>query len=552
MNIKNFFIGAMLLMPAVNFAQNVGIGTQTPHASAMLDVSSTTRGLLAPRMTTTQRNAMSSPAKGLLVYDTDLNGLYHFNGSAWATVGGGGGGFSLPFEANVNLNMPTFQIQNAGSGDVLFLGAGAGSAINAYNTGNAAAINVNATNGFGVYAQSFNSIPVFALSTNAANTLPAIRATNTGGGVGLHATASNNNGVHGVSSSNAGNRSGVRGDGTGTGGVGVYGESKSSTGVGVWGFNEEGEGVRGRSTSATGVRGISANGYGVHGQTSTGIGFSAVFGENTGTTGTGVRGVANFPIGIGVYGTSTTGTGVSGASTSGAGVRASSETNNALQAQSNSGTALWGSSTSGYALETSGKVKIAGGNTNPAAGAVLTSVDASGNAVWRTAPKVAFKVFGIADGHRDIPDEATRRIQFGEKSFDRSNSFELLANGATPNSNSSTFTAPVTGVYHFDVGALIGADLNPINDLEEGTLKLIRNRNGTEVVLAEVEANRTFVYIGAITAKEGSDHASFHLSVTEPLQFGDKVYVVVYHLSGTKARLFGSNTWFSGHLVFAD
>jgi len=173
------------------------------------------------------------------------------------------------------------------------------------------------------------------------------------------------------------------------------------------------------------------------------------------------------------------------------------------------------------------------------------------NRPFRGKVKVAFKVFGIADGHREIPDEATRRIQFGGKSFDKSNNFELLVPGATPNSNSSTFTAPVAGVYHFDVGAILGADLNPINDLEEGTLRLIRRRNNTEVVLAEVDANSTFTYIAP---QEGSDMASFNLSVTEALQFGDKVYVVVYHTSGTKALLSSAEgrLWFSGHLVFAD
>jgi hypothetical protein len=68
---------------------NVGIGTQTPHASAVLDVSSlssTNRGLLAPRMTTAQRNAIANPAKGLLVYDTDINSLFHYNGSVWKNL----------------------------------------------------------------------------------------------------------------------------------------------------------------------------------------------------------------------------------------------------------------------------------------------------------------------------------------------------------------------------------------------------------------------------------------------------------------------------------
>ena len=60
------------------FAQ-VGIGTITPHASSVLDVSSTTQGMLTPRMTTAQRVAIVSPADGLMVYDTDLKSLYHYN-----------------------------------------------------------------------------------------------------------------------------------------------------------------------------------------------------------------------------------------------------------------------------------------------------------------------------------------------------------------------------------------------------------------------------------------------------------------------------------------
>ena len=60
------------------FAQ-VGIGTTTPNASSVLDVSSTTKGLLTPRMTTGERTAIVTPADGLIVYDTDLKSFYHYN-----------------------------------------------------------------------------------------------------------------------------------------------------------------------------------------------------------------------------------------------------------------------------------------------------------------------------------------------------------------------------------------------------------------------------------------------------------------------------------------
>lgn len=65
----------------------VGIGTNTPDNSAMLEVTSTNRGLLTPRMTLSQRNAISSPQTGLLIYQTDaLTGFYLYNGSSWTRL----------------------------------------------------------------------------------------------------------------------------------------------------------------------------------------------------------------------------------------------------------------------------------------------------------------------------------------------------------------------------------------------------------------------------------------------------------------------------------
>jgi hypothetical protein len=63
----------------------VGIGNAAA-TSAKLDVASTTQGVLIPRMTTTQKNAISSPAEGLMVYDLTLHKLCVYTGSAWETV----------------------------------------------------------------------------------------------------------------------------------------------------------------------------------------------------------------------------------------------------------------------------------------------------------------------------------------------------------------------------------------------------------------------------------------------------------------------------------
>ena len=62
---------------------SIGKGTSYADASATLELSSTTRGFLPPRMTTTQKNAIASPAAGLVLYDSTTNKLQCYNGSTW-------------------------------------------------------------------------------------------------------------------------------------------------------------------------------------------------------------------------------------------------------------------------------------------------------------------------------------------------------------------------------------------------------------------------------------------------------------------------------------
>lgn len=64
------------------------VGGAAPDASAAVDVTSTTKGFLPPRMTTGQRDAISSPATGLIVNNTTTNLLERYDGSAWVIVGG--------------------------------------------------------------------------------------------------------------------------------------------------------------------------------------------------------------------------------------------------------------------------------------------------------------------------------------------------------------------------------------------------------------------------------------------------------------------------------
>jgi hypothetical protein len=67
----------------VDSSGSVGIGTTNPSPDAILQLNSTTKGFLPPRMTTAQKNAIPTPIEGLMVYDTDLKRLCVYNGTTW-------------------------------------------------------------------------------------------------------------------------------------------------------------------------------------------------------------------------------------------------------------------------------------------------------------------------------------------------------------------------------------------------------------------------------------------------------------------------------------
>ncbi|WP_394774187.1 hypothetical protein [Flavobacterium sp.] len=86
-NHKTFLLLFFFLLTLAGNAQ-IGIGTTTPNATSILDITSTTKGMLTPRMTTVQRNAIATPADGLTVYDTDLKVFYYYSTgtSAWVPI----------------------------------------------------------------------------------------------------------------------------------------------------------------------------------------------------------------------------------------------------------------------------------------------------------------------------------------------------------------------------------------------------------------------------------------------------------------------------------
>ena len=83
------YMAAIIFLPRQAIAQGeVGIGPGTPHPSAILDASSTTKGFLPPRMTEAQRDAIATPAEGLMISCTNCNvaGLHQYINGAWQAL----------------------------------------------------------------------------------------------------------------------------------------------------------------------------------------------------------------------------------------------------------------------------------------------------------------------------------------------------------------------------------------------------------------------------------------------------------------------------------
>ncbi|PLX24049.1 MAG: hypothetical protein C0599_03160, partial [Salinivirgaceae bacterium] len=86
---KIYFLIFLAISPCLVYSQNTVITddeSYESHNSAMLDIYSLSKGLLVPRLTSTQRLAIATPADGLLVYDTDLDHYYYFANSSWRPI----------------------------------------------------------------------------------------------------------------------------------------------------------------------------------------------------------------------------------------------------------------------------------------------------------------------------------------------------------------------------------------------------------------------------------------------------------------------------------
>jgi uncharacterized protein (TIGR02145 family) len=110
----NYLIICLVVLSSSSTFAQYGIGTDSPSATALLDINSTTKGLLVPRLTSTQRDAITTPANALLIFNTSNNTfeVYKSTCSCWVTVNDNG---DTPAKSLVNTPPVAYNLNVAGS-----------------------------------------------------------------------------------------------------------------------------------------------------------------------------------------------------------------------------------------------------------------------------------------------------------------------------------------------------------------------------------------------------------------------------------------------------
>lgn len=272
----------------VAHTQNIAINAAgtAPNASAMLDVASTNSGLLVPRMTIAQRNAIANPATSLLIFQTNTNPGYYYNagtpaapnwvrlfeGEGWSLTGNAGTVPNNNFVGTTDDNVLRFRTNNIQRFEISTGNETTGGHLRAFNNGTAAAptYSFNANTGIGMFRAGTNILGFstagtermritatgfFGIRNNAPTSM--LHMTNGGVAVGAAAMAAfNNTGTTGValsgynqSASNAYNGveavTAYSGEANVAGilGLHIYGGAFNSAGVGVRGQSNDWQGI---------------------------------------------------------------------------------------------------------------------------------------------------------------------------------------------------------------------------------------------------------------------------------------------------------------------
>jgi hypothetical protein len=341
---KNSLLVALLIASTLQiFAQTITlnpevvtnkltVGTPSAITSAVFEANSTTKGILIPRMTTAQRNAITFPnaVTGLMVYDTDLKDLYIFNGF-WkrATIG------EVPIILNGNINnLGTLKAFNSATFGVGLEGyAATGTGVSGQTESGTGIRGIATTTGVAGVFNAQTGSGIFVQNTTSSNAIATARfLNNTIGGTALDVTG------------NMTLTTNTTGDA-----ISVTNSNTNTTSGGVIGVSANGVGITGSTTTGTGTFGFSTIGNGAVGSvgsTSSSASSNGVYGVNNGA-GTGVKGI------------SASGTGGDFSSTSGKGL-------NVENTSATLPTATLKNNTSGgTAVEINGAIKVSG--SSPAA-----------------------------------------------------------------------------------------------------------------------------------------------------------------------------------------
>ncbi len=269
-----FLLASFLMISSQNaFAQGVGISesTITPDGSAILELRSTLRGFLPPRLTTAERNAIASPATGLFVFNTSTGSLDYFNGSVWTT-------------ASVSFANPTAQIG---------LTAVNGAATTAMRSDAAPALDVSIAPTW-TGAHTWSALGTFNLGLDASGAAVNINAssnfnTNINTGTSTGAVTIGNNASTGITLNPGTGGATVIGSAAGTGAIGI------ATGTGAQSLNL---GTGGVGSKTINIGGTAANTIAL-GNTQTGGSIALGAAMTTGTITIGGTGAQTGTIGMG-------------------------------------------------------------------------------------------------------------------------------------------------------------------------------------------------------------------------------------------------------------
>ena len=264
-----FTIGSSQL--TLGQTQNVGINDNgaTPDPSAMLDVNSSNKGMLIPRVSST--SVVSNPATGLIVYQKSDNTYYYYNGTAWVKFGGGGGGGTLN---------DAYNFGGAGAGSNITANAGPGinsSACFNFRRVSCSGYNSENQNGIGLEAQFMGTTGTAGAAIIANDLVSAgnaISATDDGNGDNTYATvqvstssnqfSETKNLMGGIESATTGNAPAILAGvvPTATATTGIYSvilSGNTTATSAVYGNNLRLNG--GAGLSGEGVHGVSGNGW---------------------------------------------------------------------------------------------------------------------------------------------------------------------------------------------------------------------------------------------------------------------------------------------------